>query len=127
MKDCGKFLALLAVVTGLSLLYIRVQVSIFDVSYEIGAHARELSHQSETYRRLKFEVDQLKAPALLEKRMDELALDLTLPQELEVIRVPEPKHIEAHTLRKISIQPVSNSVVDFFGRWVKVAQAKPDH
>ena len=59
--------------------------------------------------------------------MDQLALDLTLPQELEVIRVPEPKHIEAQTLRKISLQPVSDSVVDFFGRWVKVAQAKTDY
>ena len=128
MRGQGKFLGSLATVCAFLLLYVHAQISLFRVSYAISTKSRHLSEKSEEYRNLKFEVDQLKAPRLLEQKMKDLQLDLTLPKEVKVVRVPPMQSPETPVASgSVSLSPLSDSLLDFVGRWVKVAQAKTDN
>jgi hypothetical protein len=127
MRGTGKFLAILTFIGGLLLLYVHAQISLFQVSYTIDSRSRQLAQQSEEYRLLKFEVEQLKAPRLLETRMKELQMDLTLPKEVRIVRVPTVPVVDAVNVQGVSLRPLSDGILDFLGRWVKVAQAKTDN
>jgi hypothetical protein len=108
------------------ILYVRGQVEIFRVSYAIDSKMDSLVAKSDEYRRLKFEVDQMKAPRLLEARMKERKLDLSLPKEVHVVSLPPVPQVNRTVFAADASHPFSNGVGDFFGRWVKVAQAKSD-
>jgi hypothetical protein len=128
MKGAGKILSGITIITVLLLFYVHEQVSLFAVSYRIQKNSALLTERGEEYRRLKFEVDQLKAPRLLEEKMRMLNLDLTLPKQVLVVRIPStpPAESNAPVISDISLQPFSEGLLDFLGRWVKVAQAKTD-
>ena len=103
------------------------QIAILRVSYQIDLDSRKLAQRWEEYRHLRFEVDQLKAPRRLEDKMKELQLNLTLPTEVSVVRVPlQTPSIQVPMAEPIQLKPFSSGVVEFLGRWVKVAQAKTD-
>ena len=127
MKGIGKIVLLLAAGTFFFLLYVREQVALLDVSYQIDARSEKLMHLSEEYRQLRFEVEQLKAPRLLEEKMNKMSLDLTLPREIRVIRLPADSLTHQHALEQISARPMSGRIADFFGRFIDVAQAKTDN
>ncbi len=126
MKGTGKTLISITLGSFLLLLFVHGQISLFQVSYMIDVKSEALAERSEAYRHLKFEVDQLKAPRILEARMKDLKMDLTLPKEVRVVRVPvvKPQQIQHAPVTEFELQPFSQGLLNFFGRWVKVAQAK---
>ncbi len=124
MKGTGKIVLGIFALAFFFILYVRGQVALLRVSYQIDAKADKMAVLSEEHRRLRFEVDQLKAPRLLEEKMKKLSLELTLPQEIRVVKMPAPRMNEA-SLNEIP-QPFSGRIADFVGRWIGVAQAKTD-
>ncbi len=124
MKGLGKVMACVFAVCFFMLLYVHEQISLIRVSYLLDVKSDKLAKMTEEYRQVKFEVDQLKAPRLLEQKIKQLSLDLTLPQEIRVIKMPASR-LEV-PLGDIQVHSFSNGVLDFLGRWVEVAQAKTD-
>lgn len=129
MKDLGKIIFFIGIASLPLLFYVHEQIGLFHVSYLIDAQSSALSKMSEEYQRLKFEVDQLRSPRFLEGKMKELSLDLTLPKEIRVVRVPRSFQVPHPTrhLEPISVGPMSDRILNFLGRWVDIAQAKTDH
>jgi hypothetical protein len=128
MKSLSKVLIGFVFGVVLLLFYVHGQNALFHISYDIEDGSDKLTHLSEEYRRLKFEVDQLKAPRLLEDKLKSLSLDLALPQEIRVIRVEAPAAFENTLIPDLPIhQPITNRFVNMLGHWVDVAQAKTDN
>ena len=124
MKGLGKILFACVVMTATLLLYVHERVEMLRVSYQIQKRSSQLSQKSEDYRRLTFEVAQLRSPQNLEKKLEELSLPLTLPKEIQVLRVPEqPIPGPASPL---SFHVPSHNFFDFLGQWIQVAQARTD-
>jgi hypothetical protein len=124
MKGLGKVVFAFAVVTSVFLLYVHERVEIFRTSYRIQRKSSELSKQSEEFRRLSFEVTQLRSPQYLEGKLEELSLPLTVPQQIQVLRVPEaPKQA---ALPSVPLSAHSPNLFDFLGQWIQVAQARTD-
>ncbi|MBU3759616.1 MAG: hypothetical protein FGM27_06770 [Candidatus Omnitrophica bacterium] len=112
--------------TALAVLYVYGQTEIFKVSYDINERSDQLAEQSELHRRLKFEVDQLRAPRLLEEKMKRMELELALPSEIQVVRIPQVSK-DAEPFDSAAVpQSLAPNPFDLLGRVVKVAQAKMD-
>ncbi|MBI3316557.1 MAG: hypothetical protein HYZ85_00940 [Candidatus Omnitrophica bacterium] len=127
MKDALKTILVIAGITGLFVTYVHEQISLFKISFVLDQQYESLNRKAEEYRRLKFEVDQRKAPRVLEQKMKELELDLTLPKEIRVFRLaPKPEAVLASASAPPTFHPFSSSLMDFLGRWIEVAQAKTD-
>lgn len=125
MKGSGKILMMTAVVTSCLVFYVHLKVSLFHLSYDLNSKSSELAQKGERYRQLKFEVDLLRTPKRLEGMMKELSLDLTLPREIEVMRVrerilPEPLNVTNKTEQASFVGELRG----FLNRWVGTAQAK---
>lgn len=121
----GKTIFGVGLLTLALLLYVHEQVSLVRVSYQIDAKQIKLNRMNEEYRQLKFEVDQLKAPRLLEEKMKNLSMDLMLPQEIHVVRTPAPRlPLQG---KEVSINSFSGNMFHFLGHWVEVAQAKTEN
>ncbi|MDD5218561.1 MAG: hypothetical protein PHS88_10735 [Candidatus Omnitrophica bacterium] len=123
MKGTGKFLIIIGMIAALFLLYVHFQVLIFQVSYAIEIKAKVLTRCHESYRRLKFQVEQLKAPQNLAEKMTTYKLDLQVPKEIHVLQAPALPPVELVPMGKTTFQPFSKGLIDFLGHWVKVAQA----
>ena len=124
MKGFGKILFGFAMVTAALLLYVHERVEMLEVSYQIQAKSAELSQKAEEFRRLNFEVAQIRSPQNLEKRISELSLSLTLPQEIHALPVPES--MAPAKEKVLPIQPQSPKLFNFFGQWIQIAQARTD-
>ena len=125
MKGIGKILIGVIAIVGLMLSYVHGQIALFHLSYDLDTKSESVTRLNEEYRHLKFEVDQLKTPAVLEKRIEALGLKLTLPKEIRVIQVPAKPVTEA-PIKNISSAPLPDRFMSFLGRWVDVAQAKTE-
>lgn len=128
MKGTGK---IILSILGLSLffvLYVRGQVALLHVSYQIDSRAEKVTELSEEFRRLRFEVEQLKAPRLLEEKMKQMKMELTFPQEIRVVKVPVAA-IPAPPLQHVTASPstVASRFANLLGQFVGVAQAKTDN
>lgn len=128
MKGIGK---IIFSILGLSLFfvfYVRGQVALLHVSYQIDAQTDKVTQLSEEFRRIRFEVEQLKAPRLLEEKMKQMKMDLTLPQEIRVVKVPVTA-IPEPSLHPVveSSSSLPNRFANFLGQFVGVAQAKTDN
>ncbi|MBI1977835.1 MAG: hypothetical protein HYS55_03685 [Candidatus Omnitrophica bacterium] len=77
----------LVIATIALLLYVHEQVSIYQVSYDIGKKERELARLTEEYKTFKFRVARLRSPHVLSERMKRASLDLAIPEDQEVIRI----------------------------------------
>ncbi len=127
MKGSGKIICGILSVSFLMLLYVHGETSLFSISYGIDAKSKQLAKVSEEYRRLRFEVEQLKAPLVLENKMKEMSLELMLPSDVRVIRVPQmPAGSQPQLRDENNLPGFSNSLFRALGRWVDIAQAKTD-
>lgn len=128
MKGTGKFALIFLVAAGLLIIYVHAHVALFQVSYSIAKNNRVLNEKSEEYRHLKYEVDQLTAPGLLESRMKDFDLQLALPKEIKVIVLPSQDILSASMTDAppVSMNVLSEGLTGLLGHWVKVAQAKTD-
>lgn len=105
--------------------YVHGQIAIFQISYDLNQKEAVLQQKEEAYREIKFEVEQLKAPRLLEEKLQTMDLDLALPDHVQIIKVPMPVQV-AQPVDTMLTKSSSNLSFpfDFLGKWVKVAQAK---
>ena len=128
MKGSGKMVCITLLVTALGLFYVHLQVSLFHLSYSITEKTEQITDKSERLRHLQFDVEQLRAPGHLEAQMQALALDLTLPKEIEVVRVlpPRPAWAASNVVPELVTRPFTDRLLDFFGRWIGTAQAKTE-
>ena len=120
MELSRKVLRNLVLCTFLLLFYVHEQVSILQVSYSIEKKERALARLNETYKVAKFNVLRLRSPNVLNKRVKQLSLDLTLPTDQEVIKVLRPQAVPAE-------EPMSWRAPIQFMSWlhmIKEAQAK---
>lgn len=125
IKYILKVLSLLIVLTSSMVLYVHGQIAIFQVSYDLNQKVAALEEKEELYREIKFEVEQLKAPRLLESKLESMQLNLALPEHVQIIKVPVPAAIEQPVPSVMDKAAGSFSFpFDFLGKWVKVAQAK---
>ncbi len=124
MKGLGKILLSFTVITAALLLYVKEEVEILRVSYRIQEKSSQLSNRSEEYRRLNFEITQMRSPQNLEKKMAELSLPLTLPKQIQVLRVPES--ITRPQVSPLPLRSSSSNFFDFLGQWIQVAQARTE-
>lgn len=125
MKGTGKILLVFILATGSLLLYVHEQVEMLRVSYRIHSKSSSLSKRTEEYRRLKYDVTRLRSPEVLEKRLQELDLGLTLPKEIKTLRVQPPVFQPELSQAPVSATPV-DQFFNFLGQWVQVAQARTD-
>lgn len=126
MNRTLKQLCMIGVFAGFSLFYVHIQVSLVDLSYSIDKKNKILVQKGEDFRQLKYELDHLKSPEQLAAQMTKNNLPLELPKEVFVIEIPDLPTVEPFAVEQPFIQPFSKGFLDFFGRWVKVAQAKPE-
>jgi hypothetical protein len=124
MKGVGKILVGFTIVTGALLLYVTERVEMLRVSYRIHDKSSRLSERAEEYRRLSFEVARLRSPHNLQTRLGELPLTLTLPQEIQVLRVPEA--VARPETNPLHLHAPSPNLLDFFGQWIQIAQARTE-
>jgi hypothetical protein len=127
MRGSGKIIFWISILAALFLVYVHGRVMLLHVSYSINSQSRSMDQKTEQYRYLKFQVDQLKAPRLLENKMKDLAIDLMPPKEIKVVRMPEMHKLVEGGTATVAEQPMSQRLNNFLGRWVGVAQAKTDN
>ena len=124
MKGLGKVLASFCLVTAIFLLYVQERVEMLRISYRIYQTSGQVSNKGEAYRKLEYQVAQLRSPESLEKRLTELPLPLALPKEIKVLRVPqEPAELHREPL---PVRVPTHSLFHFLGEWVQVAQARTE-
>ena len=127
MKGTGKIMFGVMLMTGLMLLYVHGQVTLFLLSYAIERKSTALAQKAEFYQHLKFEVDQLKAPRRLEQKMAELSMELTLPEEFQVVRIQPPSTaLHVASVGDIAAHSVSHRLSSMLSKWMGVAQAKTE-
>ncbi len=127
MKGAGKIILGVSIPVVFLLFYVHEQIALLHVSYILEDKSEKLVRLSEEYRNLKFELDQLKAPRLLETKIKEMQLNLTLPNEVRVLMTPAPPVNETPVKNVSTAGPLSDRVLHFLGRWVDIAQAKTDN
>ena len=125
MKGLGKILFGFAMITAILLLYVHERVEMIRVSYRIHDKSVHLSEKTEEYRHLKFQVAQLHSPQYLEKKMDELQLSLTLPKQIQVLKVPV-SHPIASVRAPLPLKSTTDKFFDFLGQWTQIAQARTE-
>jgi len=126
MKGTGKIILGVSVGVMALLIYVHGQFLLFQTSYTMNHKAEMIREKGESYRQLKFEVDRLKAPRLLEARMAEREMDLTLPKKIRVVRIPEQPVLAPIEVTQTISQPLAGQFVDFLGKWVGIAQARTE-
>ena len=126
MKGTGKILVGVSFFTALMLVYVHEQVSLFQISYSLDERADTLTRRTETFRKLKFEVEQLKAPRLLEQRMKDMKLELGLPKEVRVVKVAQNAPEAGAGETALETSSANQGLARFVGHWMGVAQAKTD-
>ena len=102
------------------LIYVHLQVSVFQASYSIANKEKHLSKLSDDYRKKKFEVSKLRSLGYLDRKREEINMPLVAPEKVEVIHVPaekmEPIEAADHPILKKGF----GSLMGF----IKEAQAK---
>ncbi len=126
MKGTGKFLLGVCSLSAMLLFYVHLQVSLFSISYSIDINSKELAQAQEKYRHLKYEVEQLTSPQTLAEQMDHLKLELVLPSEIQLVELPEQALPDLVMAKSEVLEPFSQGLNDFFGKWVRIAQANTE-
>ena len=128
MKGCGKIIVGMAAMTVLCVYYVHAQIALLRVSYVLDQKNHIKNERTEQYRILKYELEQMKSPRLLESKLGEWKFDLTLPKEIRVVRMGEPASWDFRSPAAPVVEghPFAEKISNFLERWVKVAQAKTD-
>ncbi len=126
MKGTGRIIIGIFGVCSLVMIYVHLQVITFLASYEIDRSASKIYSSNEQLRKLKFEMEQFKAPHLLEGQVRQYEMKLAIPKM--VYRIPLSfDEIQAHSMTlPTAAQPAGapQFLRQFLGSWVQVAHAK---
>lgn len=127
MKGSGKILSVVGVVTCMMLFYVHLQVASVIVSFDLNKTSWTFATKQELLKRLQFNVDQLKAPRLLEEKMKKNEIALGLPDRIRVVEVPPMAGVRLASMRQDAKSVTSSSAFSkFFGHLIQIAQAKTD-
>ena len=88
MKNMGKYIISLTVVTGCMLLFVHQQISIIQCSYKINKNEDILSELKETNKSLKFKLASYTSPMTLSEKLADADINLVFPEEITVVKVP---------------------------------------
>ena len=126
MKGTGRIILGIFGVCSLVMIYVHLQVVTFLASYEIDRANAKIYSSSEQMRKLKFELEQYKAPHLLEVQVHQYEMNLAIPKM--VYRIP-------HSFEDIQNNPVNlpasaqstgapQLMRQILNSWIQVAHAK---
>lgn len=76
-------------------MYVHEHISIYRTSYAIESKEREVARLHEEYKLAKYALSRLRSPDMLSQRLQETSLDLTIPQEHEVIKLLRAKMLSS--------------------------------
>ncbi len=122
MKHLGKYILILGIVTACMLLYVHQHIAIILFSYDINKKEEVLTEIKDVNKNLKFQLASLKSPTNLEEKLAAANINLVLPQEVKVLRVPIT-HTEPIQIVKNNAPARSSNILKFFGL-EKEAQAE---
>lgn len=131
MRGTGRIILSIFGVCALVIFYVHLQVVTFLASYDIQRASYKIHLASDQLRNLKFEMEQFKAPHLLEGQVHQYEMQLALPEM--VYRVPQPFEEIQRNVVAASFHPsaglgegVSQAVKQVVNSWIQVAHAKND-
>ena len=128
MRGTGRIILGIFGCCALVMFYVHLQVGTFLASYEIDRAASKIHSSSEQLRKLKFEVEQFKAPRLLEGQVRQYQMKLEIPQM--VYRVP--RSFDEIQNDSVTLQATTQAagtpqfLQQVFNGWIQVAHAKND-
>ena len=126
MKHIGKYIIALGIVTVCMLLYVHQHIAILLCSYTINQKEDTLTELNDIHKNLKFQLASLKSPTALEQKLAAADINLVLPKEINVLKIPVT-HTEPILVVKDQIPTHKSNILKFFG-FEKEAQAElPKH
>ena len=126
MKGTGRIIIGIFSVCSLVMIYVHLQVATFLASYEIDRAASKIHSATEQLRKLKFEMDQFKAPHLLEGQVRQHEMKLAIPKM--VYRIPYSfDEIQANSVALPTAAQTAGApqfLRQVLSSWIQVAHAK---
>ncbi len=126
MKGTGRIILGVFGVCSLVMFYVHLQVVTFLASYEIDRAASKIYSSNEQLRKLKFELEQFKAPRLLEGQVRQHEMNLAIPQM--VYRIPHSFEEIQSSSMNLPAATRSAGAPQFLKQvlngWIQVAHAK---
>jgi len=120
MKSSSWTFIVLILTTLLLVAYVHEHISIYRTSYAIESKERERARLNEEYKLAKYAVSRLRSPDLLSQRLQETSLNLTIPQEHEVIKLLRAKTLSPRIEHAGPVRVAFLPLLQF----IKEAQAK---
>lgn len=117
----SKFLFIMVIITIVSVVYVQQQISLLKVSYEIKDKEKTLQELLDKNKISMYNVFVLKAPASLEKRLMVKNVRLEMPQEWQLLSLPEVEVREGLVLGEPKLK---NVLLGIFN--LKVFQAEAE-
>ncbi len=127
MRGTGRIILGIFGVCSLVMIYVHLQVATFLASYEIDRAASKIYSSTEQLRKLKFEMEQYKAPHLLEGQVRQYEMKLAIPRM--VYRIPHSfDEIQANSSVNLPTTAQTAGAPQFLRQvlssWIQVAHAK---
>ena len=126
MKGTGRVIFGILGVCSLVMIYVHLQVITFLASYQIDRANSKIYVSNEQLQKLKFELEQYKAPHLLEGRLRQYEMNLDIPKM--VYRVPHSFDTIQNASVNLSATTQAASAPQFLRQilnsWIQVAHAK---
>ena len=122
MKHLGKYIIALGIVTGCMLLYVHQHIAILLCSYTINQKDETLTALIDVHKNLKFQLASLTSPTTLEQKLADANVNLVLPKEIKIVKVPIT-HTEPIHMVENSLVSRDSGIFRFFG-FEKEAQAE---
>lgn len=128
MRGTGRIILGVFGACSLVMIYVHLQVVTFLASYEIDRASAKIHSSNEQLRQLKFELEQFKAPHLLEGQVHRYEMNLALPKM--VYRVPhsfdeiQNRSLDLPTAKQTVGAP--QFLRQVLNSWIQVAHAKND-
>lgn len=102
----SKFLFIMVIITIVSVVYVQQQISLLKLSYQIKDKEKSLQELLDKNKILMYNILALEAPASLEKRLIVKNVRLEMPQEWQLVSLPEVEVREGLVLGKPKLKNV---------------------
>lgn len=126
MRGTGRIILGIFGACSFVLIYVHLQVVTFLASYEIDRASVKIHSSSEQLRKLKFELEQYKAPHLLEGQVRQYEMNLAIPKM--VYRIPKSFDGISTGSMNLPTPAQAAEAPHFFQQvlnsWIQVAHAK---
>ncbi|MBU1863111.1 MAG: hypothetical protein KKH94_05575 [Candidatus Omnitrophica bacterium] len=114
MKHLGKYIVGLCIVTIGMLFYVHQQITVLRYSYTINNKEERLATLIDTHKNLTFQLASLKSPATVEQKLRAADINLVIPHEIRIVKVPVAD-IEPIQMVKANSTPQGSNVLRALG------------